>query len=45
MTEAADASTRHVPVLVAEVLAGRKSPQDAVADLMLRRQRDELDGD
>lgn len=30
---------------MAEVLAGRKSPQDAVADLMLRRQRDEFDGD
>ncbi len=29
---------------MAEVLAGRTTPKDAVAELMLRRQRDELDG-
>ncbi len=30
---------------MAEVLAGGRTPRDAVAELMLRRQRDELDGD
>ena len=30
---------------MAEVLAARKSPSDAVGDLMLRRQRGEFDGD
>jgi glycerol-3-phosphate dehydrogenase (NAD(P)+) len=30
---------------MAEVLAGRKSANDAVADLMLRRQREEFDGE
>jgi glycerol-3-phosphate dehydrogenase (NAD(P)+) len=30
---------------MAEVLAARKSPSDAVGDLMLRRQRGEIDGD
>ena len=29
---------------MAEVLAGRTTPKDAVGELMLRRQRDELDG-
>ena len=28
---------------MAEVLAGRKSPREAVGDLMLRPQRDEID--
>jgi hypothetical protein len=30
---------------MADVIAGRRSPRDAVGELMLRRQRDELDGD
>jgi glycerol-3-phosphate dehydrogenase (NAD(P)+) len=30
---------------MADVLAGRMTPKDAVGQLMLRRQRDELDGD
>ena len=30
---------------MAEVLGGRKSPREAVADLMLRRQREEFDGE
>jgi glycerol-3-phosphate dehydrogenase (NAD(P)+) len=30
---------------MAEVLSGRKTPRDAVTDLMLRRQREEFDGE
>jgi hypothetical protein len=30
---------------MAEVLSGGKSPREAVADLMLRRQRGESDGE